>query len=97
MFNPVIINKGENMENNDHPQTQVIVFDERNLVERSFYCDESIADILSELNRIGATTIFSCENLNNLNTIQFGFDHDVPKDVLLHALTIIAAAYPDIS
>ena len=80
---------------NDHPQTRVIVYDQKNGCTRDFHCDEQIAPILYKLNEIGATTIFSCQNLNNRNVVQFGFDHSVPKDILLHALTIISAAYKD--
>lgn len=78
----------------DHPQTRIIVYDQHNGCERSFYCDKKLSPILFRLNEFGATTIFSCQALNNKDVIQIGFDHSVPREILLHALTVISAAYP---
>ena len=80
---------------NDHPQTRVIVYDQVNGRTRDFYCDSMLEKILFKLNEIGATTIFSCQDLNGEGIIQFGFDHSVPKDIMRHAVTMISAAYPD--
>ena len=36
----------------DHPQTRVIVYDQHNGCERSFYCDKKLESILFRLNEL---------------------------------------------
>ena len=85
------------MEDNDpkdHVQVTQTIIDLANHVKRKISCDYDIANLVFELNRLGAKTEFSCQEFKP-GIIQIGFSNTLSVQALLLARTLLVNYYPE--